>query len=151
LQKTEAPHLYFVNGYYYLLTAEGGTGRGHSVTVCRSKAITGLYELAPNSPILTASDKADSSLQCAGHGSLVQTENGKWYMAYLCTRPLKDATILGRKITIQEVYWTEDHWLRLKSERNSPQKNTIVQTVDKVEQQVNHHFLDTFERDISPI
>lgn len=33
LAKTEAPHLYFRNGYYYLMTAEGGTGRGHSVTV----------------------------------------------------------------------------------------------------------------------
>lgn len=151
LAKTEAPHLYFVNGYYYLLTAEGGTGRGHSVTVCRSKAITGPYELAPNSPILTASDKPDSSLQCTGHGSLVQTENGQWYMAYLCTRPLKDAAILGRETAIQEVYWTEDYWLSLKSEGNSPQKNTTVQTVDKVEQQVNHHFLDTFERGISPI
>lgn len=151
LAKTEAPHLYSVNGYYYLLTAEGGTGRGHSVTVCRSKEITGPYELAPNSPILTASNQPDSPLQCAGHGSLVQTESGLWYMAYLCTRPLKNAAILGRETAIQEVYWTEDQWLSLKSKGNSPQKNTIIQTFDEVEQQLDHYFLDTFEQGISPL
>jgi len=30
---TEAPHLYKRNGWYYLLTAEGGTGWGHAVTM----------------------------------------------------------------------------------------------------------------------
>ncbi|OTE89137.1 glycoside hydrolase 43 family protein, partial [Escherichia coli] len=40
LAKTEAPHLYYHNECYYLLTAEGGTGAGHAVTVCRSKTIT---------------------------------------------------------------------------------------------------------------
>ena len=65
--------MYFRNGYYYLMTAEGGTGRGHSVTVCRAKNITGPYELDPGFPMLTASDKPASTLQCTGHGSLVQT------------------------------------------------------------------------------
>ena len=32
---TEAPHLYKRDGYYYLLTAEGGTGWGHAVTMAR--------------------------------------------------------------------------------------------------------------------
>ena len=42
---TEAPHLYKVNGYYYLMTAEGGTGYDHAVTIARSKDIQGPYEL----------------------------------------------------------------------------------------------------------
>ena len=150
LAKTEAPHLYHVNGYYYLLTAEGGTGRGHSVTVCRSKSITGPYELAPNSPILTASDKPDSPLQCTGHGSLVQTRDGKWYMAYLCTRPLDGAAILGRETAIQEVCWTKDQWLSLRSEGNMPEKISTIQTATDVKQQVDHYFLDSFEYGIRP-
>jgi xylan 1,4-beta-xylosidase len=34
---TEAPHLYKRGGYYYLLTAEGGTGWGHAVTMARAR------------------------------------------------------------------------------------------------------------------
>ncbi|MEY8445590.1 glycoside hydrolase family 43 protein [Enterococcus ratti] len=150
LAKTEAPHIYFENGYYYLLTAEGGTGKGHSVIVCRSKKITGPYELDPHSPILTASDKPNSPLQCTGHGSLVQTKNGTWYMTYLCTRPLEGAAILGRETAIQEVYWTKDHWLRLKGEKSTPQKEITIQTANETKQQMNHYFLDTFEHGISP-
>ena len=36
---TEAPHLYKRDGYYYLLTAEGGTGWGHAVTMARSRTL----------------------------------------------------------------------------------------------------------------
>jgi len=35
---TEAPHLYKRNGWYYLITAEGGTEYGHAVTLARSAA-----------------------------------------------------------------------------------------------------------------
>src|ERR1039457_2541956 len=41
---TEGPHLYKRNGWYYLLTAEGGTGWGHAVTLARSRKITGPYD-----------------------------------------------------------------------------------------------------------
>ena len=51
---TEAPHLYKRDGYYYLLTAEGGTGWGHAVTMARSRSLTGPYELHPDTYILTA-------------------------------------------------------------------------------------------------
>ena len=34
---TEAPHLYKRDGYYYLVTAEGGTGWNHAVTMARSR------------------------------------------------------------------------------------------------------------------
>ena len=45
---TEAPHLYKRNGWYYLMTAEGGTGWGHAVTLARSRSIAGPYELHPD-------------------------------------------------------------------------------------------------------
>jgi xylan 1,4-beta-xylosidase len=37
LDLVEAPHLYKRNGYYYLLTAEGGTSYHHACTLARSK------------------------------------------------------------------------------------------------------------------
>ena len=145
LAKTEAPHLYRHGDYYYLITAEGGTGSGHAVTVCRSKEITGPYELDPHYPMLTAKDKPASPLQCSGHGSIVQTSTGHWYMVYLCTRPLQgNAAILGRETAIQEVYWTEDGWLRLVLGGNGPLLETDIITTNKTEQRKHTDFKDDF-------
>ncbi|WP_342041867.1 glycoside hydrolase family 43 protein [Bacillus sp. OTU2372] len=147
LAKTEAPHIYRHGDYYYLLTAEGGTGKGHAVTVCRAKKITGPYELDPEYPILTASDKPDSPLQCSGHGSIVPTPLGNWYMVYLCTRPLLGkAAILGRETAIQEVHWTEDGWLRLADGGNGPLVETEIVTAEPVVQRKNTNFRDNFNQ-----
>lgn len=113
-KKTEAPHIYKRNGYYYLITAEGGTGSGHVVTVARSTSITGPYEVDPHNPMLTSYDVPEAELQCAGHASLVETPEGEWYMAHLCTRPIEGKyAILGRETAIQKVYWDDEGWLRL--------------------------------------
>ncbi|GGG03040.1 xylan 1,4-beta-xylosidase [Paenibacillus albidus] len=121
LKKTEAPHIYKRNGYYYLLTAEGGTGTGHAVTVARSRELAGPYEVDPQNPMLTSRERPELPLQCAGHGSLVQTPGGEWYMAHLCTRPIHgEYAILGRETAIQQVYWDKEGWLRLTSGGHSP-------------------------------
>ena len=111
---TEAPHLYKRGGYYYLLTAEGGTGWGHAVTMARARAIDGPYELHPDTCILTARNRPDSALQRAGHADLVETPAGETYMAYLCGRPLKNRgrCTLGRETALQPMVWSEDGWLR---------------------------------------
>ncbi|MBU5595084.1 glycoside hydrolase family 43 protein [Amphibacillus sp. MSJ-3] len=146
LAKTEAPHIYYHQGFYYLITAEGGTGSGHSVTICRAKEITGPYELDPEYPILTASDKPESPLQCSGHGSIVEGINGKWYMAYLTTRPLLGkAAILGRETAIQEVIWTEDGWLRLANGSTAPEEYTMIETKSVVQQEIDTDFRDDFD------
>ncbi|MEW4368988.1 glycoside hydrolase family 43 protein [Paenibacillus kandeliae] len=122
LKKTEAPHIYQREGYYYLITAEGGTGTGHAVTVARSRNLTGPYEVDPHNPMMTSSGNPEWPLQCAGHGSLVETPAGEWYMAHLCTRPLEGQyAILGRETAIQQVYWDEQGWLRLSSGGQLPQ------------------------------
>ena len=119
---TEGPHLYKHNGYYYLLTAEGGTFQGHAVTMARSEHITGPYEVDPQNPILTSRYDCSLPLQRAGHASLVETQNGEWYMAHLCGRPLpsRGRSILGRETSIQKMRWTEDGWLRLDCGGNTP-------------------------------
>lgn len=150
LAKTEAPHLYRHGEYYYLITAEGGTGSGHSVTICRSTKITGPYELDPKYPMLTASDKPDSPLKNTGHGSLVEGINGKWYMAYLTTRPLQGkAAILGRETAIQEVAWTEDGWLRLANGTTAPEEFTLIETKGPVTQEINTYFRDDFTNSLA--
>ncbi len=124
---TEGPHLYKRGAYYYLMVAEGGTGYDHAVTVARSKDLWGPYEADPQTPLITSRDRPDLALQKAGHGSLVETQTGDWYVPHLCGRPLPlDAThterrcILGRETALQKVEWTEDGWLRLVGGGNSP-------------------------------
>jgi len=111
---TEGPHLYKRNGYYYLLTAEGGTGWGHAVTLARSREIAGPYELHPDTYILTARHRPDIELQRAGHADLVETQNGETYLVHLCGRPLpnRGRCTLGRETAIQSMVWSKDDWLR---------------------------------------
>ena len=120
--KTEGPHIYKYNGYYYLMTAEGGTGLEHAVTLARSKNLQGPYEIHPDNPILTSKDKPDLKLQRAGHASLVETQNGQWYIVHLCSRPVmpQKRCVLGRETAIQKVKWDPDGWLRMETGTNSP-------------------------------
>src|ERR1017187_3884646 len=119
---TEGPHLYRKDGYYYLVTAEGGTGWEHAVTVARSRSLTGPYELLPGNPLLTSSGYPGNTLQKAGHGSLVQAPDGRWYLAHLCSRPVggKRRCILGRETALQEVTWPPGDWPRLLSGDRAP-------------------------------
>ncbi len=111
---TEAPHLYKRDGHYHLLTAEGGTGWGHAVTMARSRSLRGPYELHPDVYILSSRDRPDVALQRAGHADLVETTSGETYMVYLCGRPLRNrgCCTLGRETSLQPMAWGPDGWLR---------------------------------------
>lgn len=113
---TEGPHIYKKDGRYYLMTAEGGTGYGHAVTLVRSNSIWGPYEEDPQLHVMTARDKPEAELQRCGHASIVEAADGRWWMPHLCSRPLPDTRLspMGRETALQEVFWTDDGWLRLK-------------------------------------
>ena len=125
---TEAPHLYKRNGWYYLLTAEGGTNWNHAVTMARSRNLTGPYELHPDTYIMSARHRPDADLQRAGHASLVETQGGETYMAYLVGRPLRNRgrCTLGRETAIQKMIWAEDHWLRTIDGEGFPTVETMT-------------------------
>jgi xylan 1,4-beta-xylosidase len=119
---TEGPHIYKRDGYYYLLTAEGGTSYAHAVTMARSATIEGPYQVDPTNPILTSAKDASLPLQKAGHASLVQTREGEWYLAHLCSRPLGEdrRCMLGRETALQRCHWTNDGWLRVDNPAHTP-------------------------------
>ncbi|CQR57814.1 glycoside hydrolase family 43 protein [Paenibacillus riograndensis] len=118
---TEGPHLYKQNGYYYLITAEGGTRYKHAVTVARAALLMGPYEIDPLNPMLTSSGNPALLLQKAGHASLVETRTGEWYMAHLCARPVDGFhCTLGRETALQKCYWDAEGWLRLEGGGNAP-------------------------------
>jgi len=123
---TEGPHLYKKDGWYYLVVAEGGTTYAHAVTVARSQRIEGPYEVDPCYPTLTARGHPELPLQKAGHASLVQTQQGEWYMAHLVGRPLEPPQALrrhcplGRETALQKIRWSPDGWPRLWHGSNTP-------------------------------
>lgn len=129
----EGPNLYQHDGWYYLMMAEGGTGWTHGISMARAKDILGPYELDPQPLVLTARDDVSLPLQKAGHGELVQTQAGEWYLVHLASRPLitgqpvspsspdkSDVALLhaghrcmlGRETCLEKVEW-RDGWLRL--------------------------------------
>jgi xylan 1,4-beta-xylosidase len=111
----EGPHVFKRNGWYYLTTAEGGTGYEHAVTMARARSIDGPYELHPDIHVITSKDAPDAPLQRAGHGQIVETPDGEFYHTHLCSRPLPGIrrSPLGREAAIQKCVWGEDGWLRL--------------------------------------
>lgn len=106
----EGPHLLKKDGYYYLFLAEGGTGMGHRISVARSKTLMGNYEPCPYNPIMRQMDEG-AAIQRCGHGKPVCTQNGEWYMVYLCGRMIGDGySMLGRETALDPISWTADGW-----------------------------------------
>ena len=121
LKLVEGPHLYRRRGkdgrpWYYLLTAEGGTGYEHACTFARSRAIDGPYETHPQQHVLSAKDAPLNPVQRSGHGDIVETPDGKTFLVHLMGRPTtqKRRCVLGRETGIQEAFWGDDDWLYVK-------------------------------------
>ncbi|WP_132054167.1 glycoside hydrolase family 43 protein [Pseudocnuella soli] len=110
----EAPHIYHINDWYYLMCAEGGTAYNHSEVVFRSKSPEGPFVPWDKNPILTQRhlDRSRKNpITTAGHADLVQTQNGSWYAIYLACRPYEgDLYNIGRETYMNPVTWTEDGW-----------------------------------------
>ncbi|MGE5558921.1 MAG: glycoside hydrolase family 43 protein [Bacillota bacterium] len=107
----EGPHLYKINGLYYLIAAEGSTHRGHMVVAARSSKPTGPFEGCPHNPILTHRCKLFSPIQAAGHGDLICAHDGSWWMVFLGIRQIGwGFHHLGRETFLAPVTWTEDGW-----------------------------------------
>lgn len=115
---TEAPHLFKRNGYYYLTTAEGGTGYNHAVSLARSRDIWGPYEDHPDKHVISTAGAPDHPIQRTGHGQYVETHDGQHYHTYLMGRPIPGPDgqghfcPLGRETGIARCVWRDD-WLYL--------------------------------------
>ena len=106
----EAPHIYKRNGYYYLMISEGGTEHFHAVTIARSRELFGPYERYLGNPILTHHHLTRMYPICnVGHGELLETPQGQWYMVVLASRLIGGYhKNLGRETFLVPVVWEED-------------------------------------------
>lgn len=105
----EAPHLYRRGDYWYLMIAEGGTERGHSVSVARGPAPYGPFTGHPANPILTASGTG-RPIENTGHADLVSTPDGD-RLVLLGVRPTgvsRSFSPLGRETYSTPVTWSDD-------------------------------------------
>lgn len=110
-QAPEAPHLYRIGEYWYLLIAEGGTERGHCVSIARGDSPSGPFEPCPANPILTHRS-THHPIQNTGHADLVQGPDGSWWMVLLGVRPGGGTPgwhVLGRETFLAPVSWV-DGW-----------------------------------------
>jgi alpha-N-arabinofuranosidase len=107
----EGPHIYKIDGTYYLMIAEGGTGPHHAVSIARSNCITGPYVGNPGNPILTHRHLGkDYPVVNVGHCDLVETQNGEWWSIGLASRIYGGYyRNLGRETFLFPVKW-EDGW-----------------------------------------
>lgn len=146
----EGPHIYKRQGWYYLFAADTGTGEGHGQSVLRSRDIWGPYEMLKENhgeqreeneafSILTSRHHEDILLQKSGHGDLVETPGGEWYMVHLCGRAFADCNpadagrfpnsrryMMGRETAIQKILWREDGWPMLEAGGTTPQNEVPV-------------------------
>ncbi|MCM3136678.1 glycoside hydrolase family 43 protein [Bacillus safensis] len=153
IKLTEAPHLYHIGDYYYLLTAEGGTRYEHAATIARSPHIEGPYEVHPDNPILSAFHAPEHPLQKCGHASIVQTHTNEWYIAHLTGRPIQSSKEsifqqrgwcpLGRETAIQKLEW-KDGWPYVVGGK----EGTLEVEAPKIEEKVfapTYHTVDEFK------
>jgi alpha-N-arabinofuranosidase len=107
----EGPHLYKINGYYYLMSAEGGTGYQHREVIQRSKSPWGPYEASPKNPVLSNMSDTGNSFHAIGHADLVQLKDGSWWAVCLGIRPKNGRyQHLGRETFLAPVTWDENGW-----------------------------------------
>jgi beta-xylosidase len=108
----EGPKLLRHNGWFYLVTAVGGTAgppTGHMVIAARSRSIHGPWEDAPGNP-LVRTQTAQEKWWSRGHATLIEGPDGQWWMVYHGYE--NGFWTLGRQALLDPIEWTADGWFR---------------------------------------
>lgn len=111
----ESPKLFYKDGYYYMVSAQGGTNgpsTAHMNIVARSKTAIGPWENSPHNP-LTHTYSDEEAWWHQGHGTIFDARDGSWWIVY--HGRLKNFTGLGRSTLLMPLEWTSDGWPVVKS------------------------------------
>ena len=159
---TEGPHIYKEHGLYYLLVAEGGTGRNHAVMMAASKNIFGPYEENPRNPVLTTRHVTeDYFVNSTGHADMIELPDKRWYMVSLGKRNDLDGDAnMGRETYLTPMVWepTIVKWQQVTDTKWEPVKylfpvaSPLTGKVERYEklpfrdkpQYINNNFMDDF-------
>ena len=112
LKFPEAPHIYHRGDYWYLMIAEGGTERGHGVSIGRGSSPEGPFEGHPANPVLSARSTS-RPIQNTGHADLFDTTDGGTALVLLGVRPLGATQAFspsgGKRSSHRSRGWTAGH------------------------------------------
>ncbi len=109
----EGPKLHRRGGWWYMLTAVGGTAgppTGHMVIAARSRSVHGPWEHHPGNPLVRTTDIGEKWWS-RGHASLVEAPDGSWWSLYHGYE--HGFWTLGRQCLLDPVEWTADGWFRM--------------------------------------
>lgn len=107
--RPEGPKLFYKDGFYYLLIAEGGTGVTHRATIARSDSPEGPWESSPTNPLIFNGANTNLTVSATGHATFSDTPDGKWFATFLAKRNVGSYAVLGRETFFAPVEW-EDGW-----------------------------------------
>ena len=106
----ESPKVVHHDGWYYIISAEGGTAgpaTSHMAVAHRSRSLDGPWEPSPYNPVVHTWS-ADETWWSKGHGTLFADAEGQWWMVYHAYR--KNYHTLGRHTLLEPMTWTADGW-----------------------------------------
>ena len=109
----EGPKITRHGGYFYLVTAVGGTAgppTGHMVIAARSRSIHGPWENCPHNPLVRTTDMKERWWS-RGHATLVEGPSGDWWTVYHGYE--NGYWTLGRQTLLDRIEWTADGWFRM--------------------------------------
>jgi xylan 1,4-beta-xylosidase len=109
----EAPKPFFRDGYYYMASAQGGTGgpsTAHMGVVARAKSLEGPWENSPYNPVIRTWSKSERWVR-QGHGTFIDDVAGNWWFVY--TGYENGYEFLGKQAMVLPVEWTSDGWPRV--------------------------------------
>lgn len=107
----EGPKLKKIKDYYYKVSAQGGTAgppTSHMAILARSKSLDGPWENSPYNPLIRTL-KNSEKWWAKGHGSLIDTPDGKWWIVY---HAYENGFLgRGRQTLLEPLKMTDDGWL----------------------------------------
>jgi beta-xylosidase len=104
----EGPQIIRRKGWLYLFYSGNlccGPNCEYAMGVARSRGLYGPWRRLARNPIL---DSGDDWL-CPGHGSVVQSPNGRWWMLYAAYNAVGTISP-GRSLLLDPIRWTRDAW-----------------------------------------
>lgn len=126
----ESPKLFYKDGYFYMVSAEGGTAgppTSHMVIAARSKSPYGPWENSPYNPVVRTYSASDAWWS-KGHGTLIDDQEGNWWIVYHAYA--NNNHPMGRQTLIEPVEWTSDGWFRpATTPANLPESKTAENVI----------------------
>ena len=108
----ESPKLLRKDGWFHMISAEGGTAgpaTSHMVITARSRCLAGPWKNSPHNPVVRTWS-ADERWWSKGHGTLIDDGRDHWWIVYHGYE--NGAYPLGRQTLIEPVQWTAAGWIR---------------------------------------